>query len=96
MYNKCMNEKIVRRMERVFKGVANHNRVRILEFIAIQNETTLWQISQGLEIELKNTSQHTARLEKAGLIKKQYVGRQVMHFLTPYGQKIYNFIKTLK
>jgi len=91
-----MDEKIVRRMERVFKGVANHNRVKILEYIAIQDKTTLWQISQGLDIELKNTSQHTARMEKAGLIEKQYIGREVFHTLTLYGQKLFDFIKTFK
>lgn len=91
-----MNQKFAKRIERVFKGVANHNRAKILEFIAKENNTTLWQISQNLEIEFKNASQHTARMEKAGLIKKQYVGRSVMHFLTPYGQKIYDFIKTLE
>lgn len=86
---------MAKRMERVFKGVANHNRARMLEFIAVQDETTLWQISQGLNINFKNASQHTSRLEKAGLIKKQYVGRQVMHFLTPYGQRVYEFMKIL-
>ena len=90
-----MQQKIAKRYERVFKGVANHNRVKILEFIAKENKTSLWQISQGLNIELKNASQHTARLEKAGLIEKQYVGQTVMHFLTPYGEKVYNFFKLL-
>lgn len=83
-------------MERVFKGVANHNRIRILEFVGKANETSLWQISQGLNIELRNASQHTLRLEKAGLIEKQYVGRSVMHFLTPYGTKVLEFMKNLK
>ena len=90
-----MTEKISRRIERVFKGVANHNRAKILEFIAKENETSLWQISQGLDIELKNVSQHTARMEKAGLIEKQYAGRFMIHSLTPYGEKVYQFIKTL-
>lgn len=91
-----MEQKIAKRMERVFKGVANHKRAKILEFIAKENNTTLWQISQGLNIELKNASQHTARMERAGLIEKQYAGRSVMHFLTPYGQKVYDFMKTLE
>jgi len=91
-----MEHRIAKRIERVFKGVAHHKRAKILEYIGKENNTTLWQISQGLDIELKNASQHTARMEKAGLIEKQYVGRSVMHFLTPYGQKIYDFIKTLE
>lgn len=91
-----MNEKIIRRVERVFKGVANHNRVKILDYIANGNDVTLWQISQALNIELKNASQHTARLEKAGLIEKHYFGPSVIHTLTPYGESIYKYIKTFK
>lgn len=91
-----MEQKIAKRMERVFKGVANHKRARILEFIAKENNTALWQISQGLKIEFRNTSHHTEALVKAGLVKKQYVGRAMMHFLTPYGQKVYDFMKTLE
>jgi DNA-binding MarR family transcriptional regulator len=89
-------EKIVKRIERVFKGAANHNRIKILDFIATQNKTTLWQISQRLKLKFRNVSQHTDRLVKAGLIRKQPAGRQVWHFLTPYGRKVYEFMKTLK
>jgi len=91
-----MERKIAKRMERVFKGVAHHKRARILEFIAKENNTTLWQISQGLDIKFRNASHHTEIMQKAGLIEKQYVGRSMMHFLTPYGQKVYNFMKTLE
>ena len=91
-----MERKIAKRVERVFKGIAHQKRARILEFIAKQNGATVWQISQSLKIEFKNASQHTARIERAGLIEKRYVGRAVAHFLTPYGQKVYNFIQTLR
>lgn len=90
-----MNHKIAKRIERVFKGVAHHKRARILEFIAKENNTTLWQISQGLDIEFRNASHHTEIMEKAGLIEKKYAGRSMMHFLTPYGQKVYDFFKQL-
>ena len=92
-----MTEKIVHRIERVFKGVANHNRIKILEYIVkAEDDVTLWQISQSLNIEMKNVSQHTARLEKGGLIEKRYIGRSVIHIVTPYGKKVYEFMKTLK
>lgn len=91
-----MEKKIVKRIERVFKGAGNHNRIKIISYIAEANNTTLWQMSQALNLDFRLTSHHTEILEKAGLIEKQYAGRQVMHFLTPYGQKIYDFLKTLK
>jgi len=96
VYNKIMKKKIVKRLERIFKGVGQQKRVRIIDFIARENNTTLWQISQGLDIEFRNASHHTEILEKAGLIEKNYVGKSVMHFLTPYGEKVYEFMKTLK
>jgi len=91
-----MQEKIAKRIERVFKGVANRKRAKILDFIGKEDNTTLWQISQGLDIELKNVSQHTARMEKAGLIEKYHVGQSVHHELTPYGEKVLEFIRNLK
>jgi DNA-binding MarR family transcriptional regulator len=88
--------KRIKRAERVFKGVANKNRLRILDFITSENITSVWAISQGLKLEISNTSQHLLRLEKAGLIEKHQSGLTVYHELTPYGQKVYDFMKILK
>jgi len=93
---KLMAEKLIKRAERVFKGGANKNRLRILDFIKNANETSVWVISQSLNLDFRNTSQHLARLEKAGLIEKHQVGRSVYHELTPYGEKILDFIENLK
>lgn len=91
-----MEQKIAKRIERVFKGVSHSKRARILEYVAEENNTSLWEISQGLDIEFRNASHHTEIMEKAGLIEKKYVGKSVMHFLTPYGQRVYDFMKSLK
>lgn len=91
-----MEQKIVKRAERVFKGVANKNRVRILDFIMRENITSVWAISQGLKLDFANASQHLQRLEKAGLIEKHQFGLTVYHELTPYGEKVLDFIKVLK
>jgi len=91
-----MNEKIVKRAERVLKGGANKNRLRILSFIARENNTSVWAISQGLKINFANASQHLLRLEKAGLVQKHRSGLEVFHELTPYGEKILEFVKNIK
>lgn len=91
-----MEKKILQRLERVFKGVANSKRIGILIYIAENDNTTLWQISQNIHYDFRLTSHHTAKLEKAGLIKKQYAGARVIHYLTPYGEQIYKFLKTLE
>lgn len=91
-----MEQKIVKRAERVFKGVANKNRIRILDFIIRENITSVWVISQGLKLSFANASQHLQRLEKAGLIEKHQSGLTVYHDITPYGEKVLEFIKTLE
>ena len=91
-----MDIKTIKRGERVLKGGANKNRLRILDFIATENFKSVWAISQGLKLEISNTSQHLLRLEKAGLISKQQSGLTVYHDLTPYGKKLLEFIKHLK
>jgi len=90
-----MEQKILKRAERVLKGGANKNRVRILDYIAHANITSVWAISQKLDISLANASQHLQRLEKAGLVEKHANVREVYHELTPYGHALLKFINDL-
>lgn len=94
--NKALNEKIIKRAERVFKGGANKNRLRILECVQKENETSVWQISQTLDLDFRNVSQHLLRLEKAGLVEKHHSNRSVYHELTPYGKLMLDFITKLR
>ena len=96
MKNKRLEEKIIKRAERVFKGGANKNRLRILDCICHENETSVWMISQKLDMDFRNTSQHLQRLEKAGLIEKHQAGPKIYHNLMPYGEKILEFIQSLR
>lgn len=90
---KKIDIKSIRRAERVFKGVANKNRLKILDCINTENITSVWAISQTLNLDFKNVSQHLAKLEKSGLINKHQAGKLVYHELTPCGKKIIDFIK---
>ena len=80
-------------MEIRFKGVANHRRIQILILIAEQKGITLDGIVMTLECNLKTISEHTRRLVDADLIEKQPKGRHVVHFLSPSGKILYQFIK---
>jgi len=77
-----------RKLERVFKGVSNHWRIDILFLIKKSPEISLSEISDRLRANRKTISEHTWRLYKAGLINKNYKGRQVVHSLSPYGEKV--------
>lgn len=95
MENESFNIKIIKRAERVFKGGANKNRLKILDYVCRENITSIWAISQELNLAFRNVSQHTIRLEKAGLIEKIHSGRAVFHVLTLYGEKMIKFINDL-
>ncbi len=89
-----MNENEIVRMERVFKGVANHWRLRILDCIDKHNGISVDELSEILKCNYKTLSEHIRRLKIAGLIYKKYKGRRVEHTLTPYGIKIIKIART--
>ncbi len=88
------HKKTAYQLERHFKGVANHHRIAILALIAQQPEINLENLSQQLGANPKTISEHTRRLVQAGLVNKKHFGRMVIHTLSPYGQRFYQFIKT--
>ncbi|MBI4079867.1 ArsR family transcriptional regulator [Candidatus Kaiserbacteria bacterium] len=88
-----MKPKSPRKLERHFKGVANHRRIQILLMIAKNPEIIQEDIIEELKSNQKTISEHIRRLHLAGLIDKSYAGRSVQHTLTPYGTIFVNFIR---
>jgi DNA-binding transcriptional ArsR family regulator len=86
--------KTTKQLERYFKGAANHWRLAILLLVQKREGLTLDEIIHALNANQKTISQHTRVLVQAGLLNKEYVGRQVAHKLSPYGQRFVSFIKT--
>ncbi len=78
------------------KGVANHRRIEILMLIARAEGLSVDAISRELDCNFKTVSEHTRRLEHAGLIRKKYAGRQVVHALSPYGEILHRFLTTFQ
>lgn len=83
-----MNEMQIKRFERVFKGVANHWRIKILRLIEKNPNISLDEIVSKLKSNYQTTAEHVRRLSAAGLITKKYHGRAVRHNLSPYGLQI--------
>ncbi|MFA4818408.1 MAG: winged helix-turn-helix domain-containing protein [Patescibacteria group bacterium] len=88
--------KTAEQMERHFKGMANHYRIAILLLIDKESGITVEAITEHLKANFKTISQHTRYLMNAGLIKKQYQGRMVAHYLSPYGKHFVRFIKNFQ
>lgn len=83
-----------RKLERHFKGVANHRRIEILLLIAKEPGIGLDDIAGRVKGNMKTIGEHTRRLMLAGLVEKTYAGRMVEHKLTPYGRQFISFIET--
>jgi DNA-binding transcriptional ArsR family regulator len=81
-----------KKLERHFKGVANHRRVQILLLIEKHPGVSLADIADGIKGNIKTVSEHTRRLALAGLIEKVYEGRDVRHKLSRYGKIFAKFI----
>jgi DNA-binding transcriptional ArsR family regulator len=86
--------KTPKQLERYFKGAANHRRIAILRTVEKSAGITVEMLADALGANIKTISQHTRSLVQAGLLNKQYRGRQVAHFLSPYGKSFLNFMKT--
>jgi predicted transcriptional regulator len=83
-----MDPLIRRQLERVFKGVANHRRIEILQLLQAEPRLTLWQIRERARLGRQTACEHVRRLALARLVHKRYRGREVEHTLAPLGRKI--------
>jgi len=86
--------KTSKQLERYFKGVANHQRITILSLVSKNEDLTVEGIAETMNRNIKTISEHTKKLVQAGLLNKNYQGRNVVHSLSPYGKKFLKFIKT--
>ncbi|HEY9582872.1 MAG TPA: ArsR family transcriptional regulator [Candidatus Paceibacterota bacterium] len=83
-------------LERVIKGFANHNRLKILELLEKEKELSVADISDKLKIGYVNTSDHIRKMAIAGLLMKRSDGPYVRHKLTSRADSILAFCKKLQ
>jgi len=86
--------KTPKQLERCFKGVANHWRIAILRTVEQNDGIAVEELAGALGANIKTISQHTRLLVHAGLLNKQYRGRQVAHSLSSYGKSFMRFMRT--
>lgn len=85
-----------KKLERIFKGVANKNRIEILNLLNKEPELSVIGIAERLKMDIKNTAQHVAKLELAGLIMKRHDGNFVRMALTNRGKSILEFYRIVE
>ncbi|MFZ2522416.1 MAG: winged helix-turn-helix domain-containing protein [Minisyncoccia bacterium] len=84
--------KTAKQMERHLKGIANHWRIAILLLVSKEKGASVENIASSLKGNFKTISEHLRRLSGAGLINKNYKGHNVVHSLTPYGERFVKFL----
>jgi len=85
-----------RKIERMVKGFANHNRIKILELLEKEPELSVMEIADKLKIGYENASDHIRKMSIAGLLMKRNSGSSVCHKLTPRAESILVFCKRLQ
>ena len=86
--------KTPKQLERHFKGAANHRRIAILRAVEQNDGIAVEELAGALGANFKTIPQHTHALVHAGLLNKNYRGRQVAHSLSPYGKAFLRFMRT--
>ncbi len=85
-----------RKVERLIKGFANHNRLKILELLEKEPELSVADISKKLKIGYENASDHIRKMAIAGMVMKRNEGPNVRHKLTPRANNMLAFCKRLQ
>lgn len=85
-----------RKIERIVKGFANHNRIKVLELLDNKPDLSVMEISEKLKVGYENTSDHIRKMAVAGLLMKKNSGPSVLHKLTPRAKSILMFCKKLQ
>jgi len=85
-----------RELERIVKGFANHNRIKILELLGREPELSVQEISQKIKSDFKNVSAHITKMAIAGLVMKKNEGNIVRHRLSRRGKSILQFVRIIE
>lgn len=83
-------------MERIVKGFANHNRLKILELLGKKANLSVQEISDQLKSDFKNISAHITKMVIAGLVTKKSEGNIVRHALSKRGKSILQFVRIIE
>lgn len=85
----------VGQLEKIARGYANKHRINILLKLSSKPGMTVSELADSLRTSLRVASEHTLRLNRAGLIQKAYHSNFVIHELTPLGRKVLRQLREL-
>jgi len=89
-------KKTSRELERIIKGFANHNRIKILGLLGKESNLSVQEISEKVKSDFKNVSAHITKMAIAGLVTKKNEGNIIRHKLTRRGKSILQFVRIIE
>jgi len=90
------NQKLLKKLERVTKGGANHWRACILFTLEKNSGLSVEGITREVGGNFVTVSAHLQSLVRSGLVSKKYKGKVVQNFLTRNGSFILTFYRMLE
>ncbi|WP_158737912.1 metalloregulator ArsR/SmtB family transcription factor [Alteribacillus sp. YIM 98480] len=76
-----VNDREIEQMANMFKGLADKNRMKIVQALAIEGELCVCDAANILEASIASTSHHLRYLRKLGLAKYRKQGKLVYYSL---------------
>jgi DNA-binding transcriptional ArsR family regulator len=73
----------MKRMDEVFKALADANRRKLLDQLHQSNGQTLTELCEHLDVTRQAVTKHLALLEAANLVVVIWRGREKLHYLNP-------------
>ena len=89
------SEKQIKLLEIYFKALSNKKRIKILILIKKIPDLNVEKIADKIKIQYQTAASHIQKLEKAGFIYKRYSNLEVLHTITPRGEKVLSFFEKL-
>ncbi len=89
-------KKAYRPLERIVRSFSNHRRIQVLELLDARPELDLTAIARACGINVKTASEHVRRLAIGGLVLKKAKGTHVLHAVSPRGDAVLKFLRTLE
>ncbi|MEX0933954.1 MAG: winged helix-turn-helix domain-containing protein [Candidatus Paceibacterota bacterium] len=90
MTQKKKSRKEFYKLEKVFKGVANHRRLEIVLLLAKKDNLSTDEIVEELNAPYQTVTQHLHKLVSTGLVDSYREGVIVRYTPSPYGKSIIN------
>ena len=78
----------IKKLEKIFKAVANKRRLQILRFLKQQKEASVGDIAENIGVSFKSTSRHLAVLYSVDILEKEQRSLEVFYSISAEMHKL--------